>query len=95
MIGTNTQPNLPYVWDLVAAINQEARNMQEQEYHYGDMTMVRPKCVQEAIEARRLSNRVAITEHHPAARHYIALYNGLTDAEIELVVEAVPTLNWI
>ena len=92
MIDVDTRPNMPYVWQLVAAIKDENAKMDQ--YHYGDMSMVRQSYVDACILAKRTANKVAITSHHPAVKHYEALNNSLTDAEITLVDLAVPNTDW-
>ena len=68
--------------------------MAEQEYHYGDMTLVRPSRVSAAIAAKQLANRVAITEAHPAVKRYNELCNDLTDAEYKQVQANAPAKLW-
>lgn len=54
-------------------------------YHYGDMSIVRPCCVDftKAMKASAIKN--ALTHKHPAYVAFIEGWNGLTDKERELV----------
>lgn len=54
-------------------------------YHYGDQTMIRDCCIADALEARALADRVAMTRWHPAYQQFVAAYESLTDAERQSV----------
>lgn len=55
-----------------------------QQHTYGDQTLVRDDCVLAYIDAELLSDRVAITSQHPAARVATLYFNHLTVAEVTL-----------
>lgn len=54
-------------------------------YHYGDQTLVRLCCVDDAKAAQMLAMRVAFTSSHPAAQLARAAQDALTEAELVMV----------
>ena len=61
-------------------------------HHYGDHSMVRECCIEDARKARRQRDRVAFTESHPASVLARAAWDSLTDAE-RAIVGPLPTLS--
>jgi hypothetical protein len=55
------------------------------QYHYGDQTMVRQCCVDDAKHWKSLAIKNAITREHPAYRMFVDATNALTAAESALV----------
>ena len=55
------------------------------QYHYGDMTLVRQCCVNDCQRHAQNVLRVAFTTAHPAYALYRDSWNALTDAEQALV----------
>jgi hypothetical protein len=53
--------------------------------HYGDMTMVRECCVEDAKSHKASVLRNAMTTSHPSYVAFVAAWNSLTDAEMHLV----------
>ena len=54
-------------------------------HHYGDMTVVRDCCVYAWIDAKEMRDKYASTVDHPAWVLEIAMWNRLTDAELEII----------
>ena len=54
-------------------------------YHYGNMALVRPCCVEDCTRYANLALNNAMTDQHPAYRLYVTAFNALTDAERALV----------
>lgn len=79
---------MPYV-----AIGRNNRYLGEhdcKQYHYGDMSLVRPCCVEDAKRIKALVLRNALTSSHPAYQLFTVAWNSLTDAEMGLVGDIVP-----
>lgn len=62
-------------------------------WHYGDQTLVRDCCVDDARAQKANVMRVAITDQHPAYAMFSAAWNGLTDAERALVGDIRPVYD--
>lgn len=54
-------------------------------HHYGDMSIVRPCCVEDAKERKTDCIKYALTTNHPNYVIFEAAWNSLTDAEKEIV----------
>ena len=59
-------------------------------HHYGNQSLVRPCCVEDAKARKAQVLRVAITTQHPAYTIFRHAYESLTDAEQDLVGDLVP-----
>jgi hypothetical protein len=58
-------------------------------YHYGDMTLVRDCCVNDALKYKQMTIENALTTSHPAYKMFTASWNSLTDAEMKIVGDIV------
>lgn len=58
-------------------------------YHYGDMNLIRPCCVEDALKYKHMTIENALTKSHPAYKMFQAAYDSLTDKERELVGDIV------
>jgi hypothetical protein len=58
-------------------------------YHYGDMTLIRDCCVNDAKKYKQMTLENALTKSHPAYIMFISAYDNLTDSERLLVGDIV------
>jgi hypothetical protein len=50
-------------------------------YHYGNQSLIRSCCVDDARKQKANVLRVAMTNQHPAYQMFLAAWNSLTEAE--------------
>jgi hypothetical protein len=58
--------------------------------HYGNMTLVRPCCVEDAKKYKALVLEKAMTREHPAYKMFVDAWNALTVAEMLIVGDIYP-----
>jgi hypothetical protein len=63
------------------------------QHHYGDQSLIRECCIDDARKYKALTLRNAITDQHPAYRLFLAAWNSLTDAERWQVGDIVPVYD--
>ena len=59
------------------------------QYHYGNMDLVRPCCVNDCLKYKNMTIEKALTRYHPAYVMFTAAWNSLTDAEMAIVGDIV------
>lgn len=58
-------------------------------YHYGNQTIVRNCCVEDAVFQIERANKNAFTRWHPAYQMATSAWNSLTDTEMRIVESRV------
>ncbi|MDD5510474.1 MAG: hypothetical protein PHI12_06680 [Dehalococcoidales bacterium] len=79
----------PAGYEITPEVIFQAVKEADERHYFGP---IRPELVEQTAKARKLAQKVAITEKHPAYREYQELWNQLNWAEIREVRKKSPGL---